>query len=274
MIGSNGSNEKGTYTHTAGGQYGDQTGREFRVRDWYDFGQTVCLWYPDNKVNELVAWVYRFMCENDLHGYCQTHRISLWDAIVRAGYDIAKVNEQTESDCSSSTIAAIKLVGYMLGIDSLKDVNPDAYTGNLELVLTNAGYIASRDGKYLRSENNLLPGYILLKPGSHVVVELANEDKKPIAGLSTSECFNLLQNIPYMAIGETSDRVGVLQCMLNIGMDLDDNGFGLVVDKNFGSETEKVVRQFQHDVHIEEDGVAGLNTLSNLIWHIFEKANL
>jgi hypothetical protein len=51
-ISNSGSDENGAYS---GGQAGDQTGKEWRMRDWYNRPWTCVLRYPDQKVALKIA---------------------------------------------------------------------------------------------------------------------------------------------------------------------------------------------------------------------------
>ena len=60
-ISNSGSDENGAYS---GGQAGDQTGKEWRMRDWYNRPWTCVLRYPDQKValtSEITSTIRRFV---------------------------------------------------------------------------------------------------------------------------------------------------------------------------------------------------------------------
>lgn len=68
-ISNSGSDENGSY---AGGQAGDQTGKEWRMRDWYDRPWKCVLRYPDQKVALKIAQLAIDAALNDRIGYDQS----------------------------------------------------------------------------------------------------------------------------------------------------------------------------------------------------------
>lgn len=70
---------------------------------------------------------------------------------------------------------------------------------------------------------------------------------------------NNLQNYPTLRTGNSSNFVYLLQLMLN------QNGFNLVVDGQFGTRTLNAVTQFQQTNGLAADGVVGANTWRTLL---------
>lgn len=175
-ISNSGKDEKGKYT---GGKAGDQTHEEWNIRDWYDRPWSVVLRYPDPEVRNLIAELAEKAANNDHIGYDQWERTTFWKQLEASGYDPANITVDCESDCSAGVAAIVKAVGFLKGIDKLKNIPETMYTGNERKNLKNAGFEAITDPNYLRSDANLVRGDILLyhnsKSGSgHTAIYLSN----------------------------------------------------------------------------------------------------
>lgn len=161
-------NENGTIN---GGTPGDQTGGEVCIRDYYDKNWTCALRPKDYTVGYKIV---RFMIDaanNDNIGYCQDHRITLYNALQKVEFHVRMVSEKVECDCSSLVACALIAAGV--------PVSPDIYTGNM----VNA--IAQTDMFDLIMQvtpDKLLPGDILVKEGSHTAVVVGFGGAKPIPG--------------------------------------------------------------------------------------------
>lgn len=167
--------ENGRY---AGGQAGDQGG-EWTVRDWYSRPWDVVLRCTDPNVRQLLARLSRDAAENDKIGYDQgtagnsDDRYSFWNQLKASGYYPKNIKIACETDCSASTLALIKAVGYLLDIKALQDVSIYGYTGNLEKILKRTGlFKALKEEKYLTSPDYILAGDVLLCDGHHVCINL------------------------------------------------------------------------------------------------------
>ncbi len=161
----------------SGGKAGDQTGTEWYVREWYDFGQDVVLRHPDTKVRALIASMAAEAANNDKIGYDQSERETFWEFLARAGYIPSYITWACEADCSSGTAAVVKAVGYRLGMDSLKSVPVSLWTGNMLQSFKAAGFSVLTDERYLRSGDYLLAGDIILNQRTHVNICVTNGTK-------------------------------------------------------------------------------------------------
>lgn len=178
MISNCGHDENGSY---AGGRAGDQTGTEYQLRSWYDRPWDVCLRCTDQTVRKMIASLATDAAQNDKIGYDQgtkgntDDRYSFWKQLTISGYYPKNIKTACETDCSNSTLSIVKAVGYLLDIDALKKVSIYGYTGNLESILLNTGlFKALRDSKYLKSDDNLYAGDILLCTGHHVTINVTD----------------------------------------------------------------------------------------------------
>lgn len=209
-ISNSGKDEKGKYT---GGKAGDQTHEEWNIRDWYDRPWSVVLRHPDLEVRNLIAELAEKAANNDHIGYDQWERTTFWKQLEASGYDPANITVDCESDCSAGVAAIVKAVGFLKGIDKLKNVPETMYTGNERKNLKNAGFEAITDPNYLRSDANLVRGDILLyhnsKSGSgHTAIYLSNPVEIQNGGKSVDE---LAQEVIAGKWGNGDDRKSKLE---------------------------------------------------------------
>lgn len=175
MLSNSGHDEHDNYS---GGAAGDQTTHEWEIAGWYSRPWTVMLRYPSRQVGSMIATLSKAAALNDNIGYDQSQRLTFWEALKKANYDPASISTKCEADCSAGVAAIVKATGYRLGIASLKNVPADMYTGNEREKLEAAGFVAYTDSKYLNSDDYLLPGDILLLPGSHTAINLTTGRKE------------------------------------------------------------------------------------------------
>lgn len=172
MISNCGSDEKG---NTHGGKAGDQTGKEWRVRSWYDRPWKCILRYKgDEKVNDMIADLAIQSAENDKIGYDQWERQTFWEYLVKADYHPENIKAVCESDCSAGVMALVKATGYRLGIKALKDVNEKLTCRGMRKALQKAGFEVLEAKKYLTSEKYLKRGDILLNDTAHTAIDVGD----------------------------------------------------------------------------------------------------
>ena len=135
-ISNSGSDERGSY---AGGKAGDQTGTEWRIRDWYNRPWNCVLRYPDRKVGNLIAELGIEAANNNLIGYDQYQRNTYWQHLKASNYRPSQITIACESDCSAGVIANTKAAGHILNISALKNLNA-SYTGNMRSGFRAAGF--------------------------------------------------------------------------------------------------------------------------------------
>ncbi len=167
-ISNSGSDENGAYS---GGKAGDQTGKEWQLRAWYNRPWTVVLRYPNQRIALKIAQLGIDAALNDLIGYDQGQRDTYWKQLKAADYEPSRIMVACEEDCSAGVCANIKAAGYLLGIDALKN-HTGIYTGNMKAALVKAGFKALTESKYLTSGNYLLPGDILLNESHHTATNI------------------------------------------------------------------------------------------------------
>ena len=167
-ISNSGSDENGSYS---GGQAGDQTGKEWRMRDWYNRPWSCVLRYPDQKVALKIAQLAIDAALNDKIGYDQSQNRTYLKQLKAVGWEPSKVTVACEADCSAGVCANVTAAGYLLGIPALQN-HTGTYTGNMRSALTKAGFQLLTDSKYLTGGDYLLPGDILLNDGHHTATNV------------------------------------------------------------------------------------------------------
>lgn len=179
-ISNSGSDEKGNYT---GGSAGDQTGKEWQIRSWYNRPWTHVLRYEKNEqVGKLLAELGCAAALNENIGYDQWQRTTYWKQLQTVNYDPSKISVKCEEDCSAGVAANIKAVGYILNIKDLQNVSSSMTSRNTISQLQKAGFTILTDSKYRSNGDYLKPGDILLYENHHLATNItkgkkANEDK-------------------------------------------------------------------------------------------------
>lgn len=247
-----GSDERGKYT---GGSPGDQTGREWRLRSWYQFGQNVVLVHPDSRVNALVADMAEAAARNDRVGYCQGHRTTFYEQLKMAGWRPEKIAKDCEADCSSGVAAIVQGAGRRLGIAALQGVPKDCYTGNLRAALVKAGYAAHTEAKYLTGDAYLPRGAISLNEKKHVNIQVTDGAKSGAPGKGEE-----VYAFPTVKRGKKGAAVAVCQGALVIR-----TGADLAIDQSCGPKTEAAIRDFQRSHGLDPDGSCGPATWPALL---------
>lgn len=166
-----------------GGKAGDNNGREWRLRGWYNRPWSCVLRFEDRRVANLIAELAEEGARNNHIGYDQSQRLTFWKHLERNGYHPKNIKVNCETDCSASTLAICKAVGYLLDIQKMKAINESGYSGNAKAILVKAGAKVLDDKKYRTSDKYLKRGDILLYIGHHMAINLTDGsaiEKKPV----------------------------------------------------------------------------------------------
>lgn len=225
MISNSGHDERNKYN---GGTAGDQTGGEWAIIGWYNRPWNYILRHPNAKVREKIAELAEKAAKNNKIGYDQNQRTTFWTQLKAVNYDPAAIKTACEADCSAGVAAIAKATGHLLGIEEMKNISKDCYTGNLRPALKNAGFEVLTASKYLTSDKYLLRGDILLYEYHHTAINLTDGSKTDDAATPTTN--------------STSDNVEKGQAWLNsnYGTLLKNNlGSKLKVDGSYESESRK-----------------------------------
>lgn len=272
-IGHASKDERGKFT---GGAAGDQTGKEVCVRTWYNGGWKYVARAKDPAVREKIAASCEAACRNDAIGYDQSGRNTGLQQAHLYGWDLSKVSEPCEFDCSSFATACIQAAGIPVwsGGNAMT-------TSNLKSKLEKTGAFEILTAeKYLTGPSYLMRGDILWKPASHVVMVLdtgSNAEKvaavPEIAPQPDKVTVYYSVRLPMLEFGSKSPAVENLQRLL-IGHGYTLGRFGPKsdgVDGDFGEATKSALEAFQEgnvDIdgkELEVDGKAGPKTWAALI---------
>lgn len=173
-----------------GGEAGDQTGAEYYVRPWYDYGQDQTARHPDGRVRYLIAKLATEAADNDRIGYDQGERTTFWEQLQRAGYDPKAIRTPCEADCSSSTAAIVKAVGHIVGDRLLQGVSAHMWTGIERSELQRAGFEIIT-GAAVRDPARLVPGDIQFNDAHHTNIYIGTRregPEPPRTGRRTMDC--------------------------------------------------------------------------------------
>lgn len=259
MISNSGSDEN---LRISGGRAGDQTGKEWVVRTWYNRPWTCVLRHPDVNVRKKLAELSTKAANNNNIGYDQNQRMTYWIELQKVNFDPSKIKTPCESDCSAGVIANTKAVGHLLNISKLKNVQA-TYTGNMRAAFKAAGFEVLTDSKYLTSPDYLLRGDILLNDSHHTAVNLDDGSK---VSTRKKTCKIVLNELSY---GDHGVQVKAVQRILRELGYKNKDGKEITVDGKYGDSTKYAVGQFQKNNKISVKkglgNVVGANTWKKLL---------
>lgn len=101
-----------------GGKKGDQTGREVKVGNYYNFGQDKCIRLRNKARQKMLAKVAKFLANSNVVGYDQNTRTSLFNACKAHNWDWEKIKKAIENrtfplcntDCSAFYAVCVNIV--------------------------------------------------------------------------------------------------------------------------------------------------------------------
>lgn len=159
----------------SGGQAGDQTGKEVCIRDWYNKPWGCVIRFKDESMANKLADCMEMAAGNIYIGYDQNQRNTLLTKARKYNYDISKVKEPCETDCSALVSVACMYAGVP---ESMLTLNGNcAHTRNLRPMLKATGEVdIFTTIPYVAKTDKLKRGDILLKEGSHVAVVVSTDE--------------------------------------------------------------------------------------------------
>lgn len=184
MIANAGHDERGKYH---GGKAGDQTGTEYCVRSWYNRPWSGVLRAKRADVREVIADVGEKGAKNKNVGYDQYQRLTLHNENAKVGWHPERITTPCETDCTAAGMDAAVAAGYRCGVDSLKSIPTNTYSGNIvKNFLATGEFEWLTDSKYRTSDEYLLRGDILVYENHHAAINLDNGSKASSGSSSSS----------------------------------------------------------------------------------------
>lgn len=246
------------YGRASGGKAGDQTQREVCTRTWYNGRWDVVLRPKDAALAEKSAKACEAACANPKIGYDQMSRNTLNVYAKLVNYDLSKVADECECDCSS-----LMHVCAIAGGANLKYGYNGFWTGNMvDGIMASGQYEKLTEAKYLTSDAYLKRGDILIRTSGHTAMALENGSKAGEKTTATTtpvkttvKAVNVTVSLPLLKKGAEGASVEVLQTLLTA------NGFNTKgVDGEFGNNTLAALKAYQSSEGLTADGECGKNT--------------
>ena len=161
---------------------GDQTGKEVKTGNWYNFGQKAVYRWKNRTYAAKYAKIIKAFCNNDNIGYDMNDRTTLYNILAKNDWNYTKVNKKVECDCSQLVACAVNCtVGR-------KVCNSSMYTGDLNDQLMESGLFTKYTAKkYLDESSYLMTGDIINAPSHHVISALQNGSKVSTSTKTTTK---------------------------------------------------------------------------------------
>lgn len=234
-----------------GGQAGDQTGREVCVRSWYNKPWGCVIRFTDSTMANAVARCMEMAAANDKIGYDQNQRNTLLKLARKYNYDVSRVTEKCETDCSALVSVACMYAGIPESTLTLH--GNCATTRTLRQILKATGEVEIfTTPLYTSRTEKLKRGDILLKEGSHVAVVVNCENG--VTGVSN----------PYTLTASLLKKDSKGENVKWLQYELNKTGAQLAVDGEFGDKTLQAVKNYQKSKGLVVDGVVGVKTFKAL----------
>ena len=232
----------------SGGKPGDQTGKEVKIGNWYNFGQDVVIRAKSAKVAAKMAKACKSMCRGNYVGYDQgpDQRTTLYEQLEKLKWDYSKLKKRCETDCSAFMACVARCAGVK--------VSKNIWTGNMVAAFKATGkFKILTSAKYLTSDKYLKTGDIIVNQATHTIMAL--EDGSKAKGYTGT--YPSLPTKGYICKGDKGTRVTNLQKFLK--------WYGVYsgeVDGVAGAGTDKAIREFQRKEYLTVDGAFGKSSLA------------
>lgn len=150
---------------------GNQTGRELNFAKWYNGYWHTVLRFKNPDQAERAAKVCEAAVNNKNIGYCQTHRNTLYKAAKARNWDLAKISEAVETDCSALMFCCAVAAGATaLEAFYIRNNNSCSTHCMASDWPSTGAFEKLTDARYTRSDAYLRRGDILVSSGHTVMV--------------------------------------------------------------------------------------------------------
>lgn len=240
-----------------GDKSGDQTGKEVKCGNLYNFGQTRIYRCKDREKALKIGASAKAIADNNAFGYDQSGRTTSYNELKKVGWVVANVKTLCEIDCSELAACAVNVAYKSDMIPSI------VYSGNIGSTLVSTGYFTElKESKYLGVSEYIQCGDIIVAPGKHVIVAYTDGSKVNV---------NTIATVVSGITGDTLVKKGQQYA-------IDFTGVKIAVDGKVGKETNTMKqRVLQHAINLDynsklvEDGVFGTASKKALGSHYVEK---
>lgn len=173
MVGQASIDERG---RIAGGKAGNQSGAELNIRKWYANGWTLLIRPKSETTARKMAAACRAGISNPHVGYDQNQRNTLREYAKLAGWDLSKVTDDCETDCSAFMAVCAEAAGVDMRGAYIAGNAPATFQMREQWGKTGAFEMLT-DEKYLTSPDYLLDGDVLVNEARHTVMVLSDGEK-------------------------------------------------------------------------------------------------
>lgn len=153
-----------------GGKPGDQTGREVKVGDYYDFGQDLCVRFVSVLRGRKAGKIAKELADNSSIGYNQNQRATLFDLAKKCDWNVDKLIKELKKtkvncDCSSFVATVINL----------------SYGKDMVTCFTTSTMVSNTSKRYPKNFKTILisdakkkwhKGDMPLRAGKHVIINV------------------------------------------------------------------------------------------------------
>lgn len=156
-----------------GGKRGDQTGKEVKVADYYNFGQNKVIRFKVRKYGKAAASIAKVIAKDDSAGYNQNDRGSLYAACAELGWNATKIKSAIKKgtfpkcncDCSA-------FVATCINIAYGKKMVPCFTTATMERETVKKYPKQFEVISVKKAETGFLRGDCPLRAGHHVIINV------------------------------------------------------------------------------------------------------
>lgn len=173
MIGQASIDERGKIS---GGQAGNQSGAELNCRAWYNGGWTLLIRPKSEAAARKMANACSAGVANPRIGYDQGQRNTLREYAKLAGWDLSRIEDNCETDCSAFMAVCAEAAGVDMRKTYTAGNAPATFQMRQQWAKTGAFEFLT-DKKYLASPDYLLSGDVLVNESRHTVMVLSDGAK-------------------------------------------------------------------------------------------------